>query len=183
MNILNRIDREIDKYPINEIVAGELAEPVKILDYKPSLKEYFNQLAGPWLTDVVDVKHEEEELETLYHPDEVYIKHGGFLFFALYKNKAVGCVALKRLDEESFELARLYINPTYRNQGITTKLIERCISRCKENHVSELWVQTSMSMHEALKLYYKLGFDNKEAPPQMRVIEQSAKTMVMALGA
>ena len=181
MNILNRIDREIDKYPINEIVAGELAEPVKILDYKPSLKDYFNQLAGPWLTDVVDVKHEEEELETLYHPDEVYIKHGGFLFFALYKNKAVGCVALKRLDEESFELARLYINPTYRNLGIATKLIERCISRCKENHVSEIWVQTSVSMHEALNFYYKLGFNDREAPPQMLVMEQTAKTMFIVL--
>ena len=181
MNILDRIDREIARNPINEIVSGEVAEPVRIIDYKPSLKEHFYKLADPWLTDVVNGKLEEKDLETLHNPDEAYIKNGGFLFYALYKEQIVGCVALKRLDEDTFEFARLYVNPTYRNLGIATKLIERCISRCNENYASELWLQSTMSMQEAHKLYYKLGFIDKKAPSQMLVMERTTKIMYMAL--
>ena len=181
MNILNRIDKEIAGNPINELVSGDLKEPVRILDYKPSLKAHFYSLAGPGLTDVVNGQLEEEDLETLHNPDEAYIKHGGFLFYALYNEQVVGCVALKRMDEDTFEFAKLYINPTYRNLGIATKLIERCISRCKENHVSELWLQSPTSMQEAHKLYYKLGFIDKKAPSQMLVMERTPKIMYMAL--
>ncbi|TFH28447.1 MAG: GNAT family N-acetyltransferase [Bacteroidia bacterium] len=181
MNILNRIDKEIAGNPINELVSGDLKEPVRILDYKPSLKAHFYSLAGPGLTDVVNGQLEEEDLETLHNPDEAYIKHGGFLFYALYNEQVVGCVALKRMDEDTFEFAKLYINPTYRNLGIATKLIERCISRCKENHVSELWLQSPTSMQEAHKLYYKLGFIDKKAPSQMLVMERTPKIMYMGL--
>jgi DNA-binding MarR family transcriptional regulator/N-acetylglutamate synthase-like GNAT family acetyltransferase len=181
MNILNRIDKELAKNPINKIVAGNQADPVTILDYKPSLKQFFYELAGPWLSEVVNGNLEEEDLETLHNPDEAYIKKGGFLFYALYKDHIVGCVALKRMDEDTFELAKLYMNPTYRNLGIATKLIERCISRCNENHASELWIQSTMSMQEAHKLYYKLGFMDKEAPPQMQVLARTEKIMYMKL--
>jgi len=181
MNSLDRIDREIARNRINEIISGELTEPVRIIDYNPSLKAHFYKLAGPGLTEVVNGKLEEEDLETLHNPDEAYIKHGGFLFYALFKDQIVGCVALKRLDEDTFEFAKLYVNPTYRNLGIATKLIERCISRCKENHVSKLWLQSPMSMQEAHKLYHKLGFIDKKAPSQMSVMERSTKIMYMAL--
>jgi len=181
MNSLDRIDREIARNRINEIISGELTEPVRIIDYNPSLKAHFYKLAGPGLTEVVNGKLEEEDLETLHNPDEAYIKHGGFLFYALFKDQIVGCVALKRLDEDTFEFAKLYVNPTYRNLGIATKLIERCISRCKENHVCKLWLQSPMSMQEAHKLYHKLGFIDKKAPSQMSVMERSTKIMYMAL--
>ena len=70
----------------------------------------------------------------------------------------MGCVVLKRLDETSFEFAKLFINPNFRKLGIATKLINRCISRCLENEVEKLWLQTTLSMPQAHKLYYKLGF-------------------------
>ena len=181
MNILDRIDREIAGNPINESVLGDLKEPITILDYQPGLKDHFYELAGPGLLEIVNGQLDEEDLETLHNPDEAYIKHGGFLFYALYKEQVVGCVALKRMDEGSFEFAKLYVNPTYRNLGIATKLIERCISRCKENHASELWLQSPMSMQEAQKLYYKLGFIDKQAPSQMLAMERTPKIMYMPL--
>lgn len=181
MNILDRIDREIAGNPINESVLGDLIEPVTILDYQPILKEHFYELAGPGLSEIVNGQLDEEDLETLHNPDEAYIKHGGFLFYALYKEQVVGCVALKRMDADTFEFAKLYVNPTYRNLGIATKLIERCISRCKENHASELWLQSPMSMQEAHKLYYKLGFIDKQAPSQMLAMERTPKIMYMPL--
>jgi len=101
------------------------------------------------------------------------------LFFAVLQKKVVGCVALKRLDENSFEFAKLFVDPGARNLGVATKLIERCITRCKENEAAQLWLQTTMSMPEAHKLYYKLGFNDKKAPKQMTVLKRTGKIMVL----
>ena len=152
---------------------------VNILDYKPSLKKYFYELAGNWLLGVLNGSLEEEDKFTLQNPDKAYLAEGGFVFFALYQERVVGCVALKRLDENSFEFAKLFIDPNARNLGIATKLIQRCISRCKENEAKELWLQTTMSMPEAHRLYYKLGFVDRKAPKQMAVLKRTEKIMCM----
>ena len=181
MNILDRIDKSSSRFPINQSVKTQDWETVKIVDYRPSLKQYFYDLAAPWLMEVLNGELEEEDKFTLSNPDKAYIEQGGFLFFAKYKSKIVGCVVLKRLDETSFEFAKLFISPNYRKMGIATKLIERCITRCKENEVDTLWLQTTMSMPQAHKLYYKLGFDDKDAPPQMAVLNRTEKIMYKSL--
>ncbi len=181
INILQRIDHELSVKPLNERVKIQKEEPVWILDYKPSLKPYFFELAGYWLSGFLKGQLEEEDEFTLRHPDRAYIEKGGFVFFAQYKKEIAGCVALKRQNEETFEFAKLFTDPKFRNLGIATKLIQRCISRCKENAATQLWLQTTMSMRPAHKLYYKLGFKDKPAPPQMAVLDRTEKIMCLEL--
>jgi DNA-binding MarR family transcriptional regulator/N-acetylglutamate synthase-like GNAT family acetyltransferase len=182
INIINRIDKEIYKNPIHQKVKQLDHTPaIKILDYKPSLKKYFYKLAGSWLLGVLKGTLEEEDKFTLHNPDKAYLETGGFLFFAMHEDQVVGCVALKRLNESTFEFAKLFIDTSARNLGIATKLIERCITRCKENEATQLWLQTTMSMPEAHKLYYKLGFEDRKAPKQMTVLKRTEKIMVLDL--
>jgi DNA-binding MarR family transcriptional regulator/N-acetylglutamate synthase-like GNAT family acetyltransferase len=182
LNIIDRIEREITKNPIHQrIKQPDKESPLKILDYKPSLKKQFYELAGNWLLGVLKGTLEEEDKFTLHNPDKAYLDEGGFVFYALIKNKVVGVVALKRLDENTFEFAKLFIDPNARNSGIATKLIERCITRCKENEATQLWLQTTMSMPEAHKLYYKLGFVDRKAPKQMTVLKRTEKIMCIDL--
>ena len=181
INILNRLDWEMNNKPINERIHQPKGEFVKIIDYKPSLKKYFYELAGPWLLGVLNGELEQDDKFTLHNPDKAYLENGGFLFYAKFKNEIIGCVALKRLNEDTFEFAKLFINPNFRKLGIATKLIERCISRCLENDAIELWLQTTMSMPQAHKLYYKLGFNDQSAPAQMDVLERTEKIMCLSL--
>jgi len=182
LNIISRIEKEVSKNPINEkLKMLDDLQQVLVLDYKPSLKKYFYELAGNWLLEVLNGTLEEEDKFTLHNPDQAYLLDGGFVFYALHNKKVVGCVALKRLDEDSFEFAKLFIDKEARNSGIATKLIERCITRCKENSARQLWLQTTMRMPEAHKLYYKLGFNDKKAPKQMTVLKRTEKIMVLDL--
>lgn len=181
LSILDRIDHEIMTKPIWERIHDQDSGIVKIIDYKPGLNGKFNKLVAPWLLEVLGGTLEEEDKYTLNNPEEAYLKQGGFLFFAKFKEQIVGAVVLKRLDNDSFEFAKLFIDPNYRKQGIATKLIERCITRCKENEATELWLQTTLSMPQAHKLYYKLGFADKEAPPQMAVLGRTEKIMFRPL--
>ncbi len=180
-NILNRVDREINSFPIHERVKNPRAEAVYIMDYRPQLKPDFYRLAGNWLLGVIGGKLEADDKFSLHHPDKAYLETGGFVFFAQYREEIVGCVALKRLDDNSFEFAKLFIDPNYRSLGIGTKLIERCMSRCKENFAEELWLQSTMSMPPAHRLYYKIGFDDRDAPPQMLVYDRTEKIMCIDL--
>jgi GNAT superfamily N-acetyltransferase len=158
-----------------------IMDTVNILDYRPSLKDHFTNLVKPWLSGVLKGTLEVEDEFTVHHPDRAYLLNGGFVFFAMQVDNCFGTVALKRLDEESFEFAKLFVTPEARGLGIATKLIERCITRCRENEVKELWLQTTMSMPQAHKLYYKLGFDDKLAPTQMDVLQRTEKIMVLQL--
>lgn len=83
--------------------------------------------------------------------------------------------SIKRLDESQFEFAKLIVTEKARRLGVATKLIERCIARCKENNISNLWLQTTNKLVGAHKLYYKMGFMDKEAPLSMNVLERTEK--------
>jgi len=181
LSILDRIDYAIESKPIYERINDVHAEKVRIVDYKPSFAGKFFELAAPWLSEVLNGELEEEDKYTLSRPEQAYLQTGGFLFFAQYERQIVGCVVLKRLNDDTFEFAKLFINPHFRKLGIATKLIERCVTRCKENYATELWLQTTMSMPQAHKLYYKLGFEDADAPKQMDVLQRTEKIMFKAL--
>ncbi len=182
INIINRIDREAEKIPISERMKKvKEHEPLIIVDYKPSLKKYFNELAGNWLSKMLNGKLEKEDEEVFRSPETVYLQEGGFVFFALHKGKVIGCVALKRLNEEAFEFCKLYVSETARGAGAATKLIERCITRCKENNARQLFLQTTPDLLPAHKLYDKLGFDDVKAPPDMAVLKRTTKIMSLEL--
>lgn len=180
-NILNRIDRGMDQTPIYERAKSPGNDQVIIVDYQPALKKDFSNLVTPWLSEVTGGKLEEEDKFTINNPDKAYLAAGGFLFFAKYKSEIAGCVALKRLSDHEFEFAKLYIRNEYRGLGIATKLIERCISRCKENEAGLLWLQTTNRMPQAHKLYYKLGFKDSPAPNSMDVLTRTEKIMFLEL--
>ena len=181
MNILNRIDRQIEENPISLMVAQQEMDAVVVVDYKPGLNKHFHELAGPWLTEELNGKLKEEDGIALPNPNEKHFTEGGFLFYAKYKEQIVGFVALKRLDDNTFEFSNLYIQPNYRNLRIENSLIERCISRCIENEANELWLQTSIRKTEAQLVYDALGFLDKAPHPGMKLQEQTKKAMCLEL--
>ncbi len=90
-------------------------------------------------------------------------------------------MALKRLTEDSFEFCKLFVHDSVRNKGVATKLIERCITRCKENNAKNLFLQTTNELKQAHKLYYKLGFEDIKAPKEMDVLKRTRKIMTLRL--
>lgn len=177
INILGRIDSELTSNPLNKQINNLKEESVIILDYNPGLKAYFFELAGYWLTGFLKGKLDDEEEFALRNPEKTYLEQGGFLFFAKYKEEIVGCIALKPLDDYQFELVNLFVEPAYRNMGIATRLIDRCITRCYENQATELWLQTNISLKEADKLYYKFNFKVGVAPKSMNILPGTEKVM------
>jgi len=181
INILNRMEHQLEQHSIHRLATQEERESVVVVDYNPGLAKHFFELEGPWLTEEENGSLKEEGGISLSRPDEAHFIEGGFLFYARYKSQIVGFAALKRLDDQSFEFANLFINPIYRNLGVENKLISRCICRCKENEALELWLQTNETIPTHLKIFEEMGFVERAAPEQLKVQEETKKVMCLDL--
>lgn len=102
----------------------------------------------------------EQELKWLPIP---YCLPRGCLLLAYYDDKLAGCVGLRKLDDESCEMKRLYVRPEFRRQKIGSELAKSIINVAVQIGYRYMRLDTLPFMKEAIKLYDSLGF--KEIPP------------------
>jgi putative acetyltransferase len=82
----------------------------------------------------------------------------GELFLAIDDGKAVGCVALRALDDATTEMKRLYVRPATRGGGLGKRLVEAAISSARQGGYVELRLDTLATMASAQAVYRSLGF-------------------------
>ncbi len=97
----------------------------------------------------------DKELEDL---SKKYGMPYGRLYLLRCDGDAAGCIALRRIDEKSCELKRLYIKPAYRGRGISKKLVQLVISDAKEIGYQFILLDTLPFLKSAIKLYRSAGF-------------------------
>jgi putative acetyltransferase len=83
-----------------------------------------------------------------------YRDPGGALLLA----RGRGCVALRRLDDATCELKRLYVRPAERRSGLGRTLVETAIARARRLGYRRLVLDTTPGMEAAHELYGSLGF-------------------------
>ena len=74
-----------------------------------------------------------------------------------------GCVALRRLDDETCEMKRLYIRPEARRGGIGRALAEAVIAHARARDYNRMLLDTLPTMTAARSLYSSLGFRETDA--------------------
>jgi GNAT superfamily N-acetyltransferase len=87
-----------------------------------------------------------------------YAPPEGHLLLAWEAGVALGCVAAKRLDDESCEMKRLFVPPVARGHGTGRALVEELLDRVRAGGYRRMYLDTSIRQTEALTLYRGLGF-------------------------
>jgi putative acetyltransferase len=94
----------------------------------------------------------------LQHIREVYRSPGGCLLLAQRYGQVLGCVALRRFDENTCEMKRLYVRPAGRGTGAGRELAKEIIQRAKLAGYKKMVLDTLESLTAARALYRSLGF-------------------------
>ena len=68
------------------------------------------------------------------------------------------CAIVADINSSSFICAGLYVEPSNRNHGIASQLLELAKTKCKEEGFDQFSLRVSSKNRPAQKLYKKLGF-------------------------
>jgi N-acetylglutamate synthase-like GNAT family acetyltransferase len=129
---------------------------IEIIDFSDNLKEYFRELNVEWLEKYFAVLQSDEFILT--NPAESIIEKGGYIHFAKMDNEIVGTFALLKIDESTYELAKMAVTEKYQNLGIGKRLLEYAIKKAKDMGIDRLILYSNTDLKIALNMYSKFGF-------------------------
>lgn len=132
---------------IVEITKNDTAvlEQVKVL-----IREY-----AAWLS--VDLSFQRFEEEMLALP-EMYSAPQGVLLMARQDGQPAGCVAVRRFDNTTCEMKRLFVRDAFKGHGIGKALAAKAIEGGKKLGYHRMLLDTLAHMRPAIDLYTALGF-------------------------
>lgn len=137
---------------IKILPAYDRAEEIGLL-----FSEYTDMLiAGdPSFQKYLEIQNYEEELchlETKYGPP------AGRLYLACQEEHPAGCIGLRKMDEASCEMKRLYVRQIYRGQSIGRRLIEKIIDDARKIGYQYMFLDTLPFLQTAISMYREYGF-------------------------
>lgn len=92
-----------------------------------------------------------------------YAPPSGSILLAESNHHPVGCVGLRKVDDEVCEMKRLYVIPRERGRGIGRRLATAFIDDARTLGYLRIRLDTVPSMRVARELYASLGFREIEA--------------------
>ena len=97
----------------------------------------------------------EKELETIHVQ---YNKPDGGLLLVYINDTPIACAAVRRSDERTAELKRMYVKSEYRGHWIGVELLKRSLSMANHLGYKKIRLDTLENMVKAQELYKSFGF-------------------------
>lgn len=129
---------------------------MKIIPFRPDLAKYFRDLNLSWLENHFYVEPKDSEL--LENCKSNIIDKGGYIFFAEKDAVIVGCYALIKLKDSSYELGKMAVDQAHQGQKIGQKLMIHGIAFAKSQHWKDLILYSNTILEPAIYIYKKFGF-------------------------
>ena len=90
--------------------------------------------------------------------DQQVVTGDGAFLVAYLDDMAVGCGAVRRLDEATAEIKRMYVDPSVRGRGIGRALVEALECEARLVGVRRIVLETGTRLAPAIKLYEAMGY-------------------------
>lgn len=129
---------------------------LQIVSYQPQYKQAFKNLNEEWITTYF--KMEDSDYKALGHPEEYILNKGGYILMALLHGEVVGACALIKMENDTFELAKMAVAPKAKGKGIGWLLGKATINKARAAGAKQLYLESNTVLQPATNLYYKLGF-------------------------
>lgn len=91
-----------------------------------------------------------------------YAAPEGYLLLAREGDTVLGCAALRRVDESTCEMKRVYVRPAARGRNLGRLLVEAILNEAKLAGYSRICLDVLPEFTAAQKLYESMGFEPAE---------------------
>ena len=133
---------------------------VKIIDYLPEHQHYFEFFNRTWIEKYFWMEAIDEYVLT--NPEEAIIKPGGAILMATYEGHLAGTVALKKVDDTTYEFTKMAVDKHFQRKGIAEELSYAAFKKAYELGAEEIVLYSHSSLKPAIHLYEKVGFHHEE---------------------
>ena len=136
---------------------------IRIVDYQPHHQPWFELFNRNWIEKYFEM--EAVDVFVLTNPEEAILKNGGAVFMAECNGQIAGAVALKKIDESTYELTKMAVSEYFRRRGIAEELCYACFKKAAESGASEIILYSQTILKPAIALYNKIGFKPVDIEP------------------
>lgn len=81
-----------------------------------------------------------------------------YVVVCYFDDVAIGCGAIKKFDDDSMEVKRMFVSPNYRGKGIAQNILEELEIWAKELGYKKCVLETGKRQVEAVKFYHKCDY-------------------------
>lgn len=103
----------------------------------------------------LDIQNYDKEIE---HLEAKYGIPDGRLYLIYCDDELAGCIGLRKTDDQTCEMKRLYIRPEFRGKKLGNILVEKIIADAKEIGYFYMLLDTLPFLQSAIHIYIKFGF-------------------------
>jgi putative acetyltransferase len=135
---------------------------IEIVPFLRDLAPAFQRLNLDWIERLFAV--EAADRKVLADPERAIIAPGGQIFFALDRDAVVGTVAMIRVEEGVYELAKMAVATTHQKRGIGELLGRAGIDWARHAGATLIFLQTNSRLANSIRLYERLGFRHAVDP-------------------
>lgn len=140
-----------------------MSEHIEIVEYGKQYQPHFERLNRQWIETFFWL--EEIDRYVLQQPQEAILDKGGYIFMALCNGKVAGTVALKKVNDDTYEFTKMAVDPSFQRRGIAEKLSNAAIQKATEAGATSIILYSQTSLAPAISLYRKLGFEEVPLEP------------------
>jgi putative acetyltransferase len=157
--------------PVIAPVIAPVSSPQELEDARALFLEYADLVAEALCFQGFD--RELASLPGAYAPPD------GALLLARDGSAAAGCVALRRVDDRTGEMKRMFVREPYRGSGLGRRLALAIVEEARRRDYARLVLDTLPKLTSAIALYRDLGF--RECTPYLAEPTPGALCMELSL--
>ena len=139
---------------IRPIQEGE-GDAARSVIYTTAGQYFFPELTGDSLFATLRV---EWPLQDIDEQPNRYSPPAGLFLVAVDEGRIIGTGAVRRYDEATAELKRLWLLPEYQGRKIGYRLMERLLEFSRQQGYQRMILTTTRFQERAIAFYLRLGF-------------------------
>jgi DNA-binding MarR family transcriptional regulator/N-acetylglutamate synthase-like GNAT family acetyltransferase len=167
LDAIDQFENSLKQLSLAQLVLQDLKKSVQditVIHWHSDYKDDFKLLNMNWLNSEFNGELTNNDKQAIEHPESYYLAQGGYLFFAKQGNKIIGCIALKPISDDCYELSKMAVCPEIQGYGVGRLLLLTALNKARDLQIKKISLETNSKLLRAMALYQHFGFTQMKHP-------------------